>query len=294
MFHKVIFNGLPGTGKSTCALSYPGVEQIVFGADEEVTALTFRGRSDILPAVKPDWFTRLTPEEQLKFTDEKVDELTVAKLTKIGRARNVRWLRQYLARTKLDLLATKRPELQTLVLDNWTPFAQEYEDYIEIIYGNEFVTKEGGWDTAAYYKRFGSQLSDFLRNFMSLPCHTIVTCHISMMMPEEQAAVTPFFQQAKAGGKREWLPLVTGKVARNAMAAVPAYRFFLKTEERPGLSSRFIAKLEADEANVGMATARIQPFRNPREICFPRRQFYQVFNQALTEYLETGTPVANP
>ena len=294
MWHKVVFNGLPGTGKTTCALSYPGVRQIVFGADEEVTALNFRDRTDIFPPLKLDWYETLKPEERAKFTDEKISELDIAKLTKIGRSRNVRRLRQYLYRTKDALLTGANVNLQTLVLDNLTPFSQEFEDYTETIWEREFITKEGGFDTAAYYKRFASELSDFLRLFMSLPCHTLVTCHIGMMMPEEVAAVTPFFQQAKSGGKREWLPLLTGKGARNAVASIPAYRFFLKTEESAGQASTFIAKLEADEANVGMATARIQPFENPRRICFPRNRFYETFQAALEEYLKTGVPVKNP
>jgi len=73
MFHRVALLGSPGTGKSTAGLSYPGVEQHVWGSSEEDTAQSFIGREDILPAVKPDWFDVLTDEERAKFTDEKVN-----------------------------------------------------------------------------------------------------------------------------------------------------------------------------------------------------------------------------
>ena len=72
MFHKVCFLGQPGTGKSTCGLSYPGVEHIVFGSSEETTAKNFVDRTDILPVIKFDWYENLDAKEKAKFTDEKV------------------------------------------------------------------------------------------------------------------------------------------------------------------------------------------------------------------------------
>ena len=138
MFHKVAFLGSPGTGKSSMGLSYPGIEQHVWGSSEETTALNFVGRTDILPPVKLDWYETLKEEERVKFTQEGVSELEIAKLSKLGRTRNVARYRRYLYQIKSDLLAKKRPELQTVFLDNVTPFSQEFEDYVETVWGQDF------------------------------------------------------------------------------------------------------------------------------------------------------------
>lgn len=293
MFHKVAFLGSPGTGKSSMGLSYPGVEQHVWGSSEETTALNFIGRTDILPPVKLDWYETLKEEERLKFTQEGISELDIAKLTKLGRARNVARYRRYLYQIKSDLLAKKRLELQTVFLDNLTPFSQEFEDYVETVWGQDFVTKEGNFDTIGYYKRFSSELTDFLRLFMSLPCHTLLSCHVSMMASEEAAANTQFLKQATVGIKKEWSPLLTGR-SRHVLAAIPDWVFFLRVEESPGQPTKYVAKLEADEQNVGVAKPRLQPFVDPRRLLFPKGQFYQVFSQAIEQFQKTGKPVANP
>lgn len=294
MWHRIAFLGSPGSGKSTAGLSYPGIEQHVYGSSEDTTALNFVGRTDILPPVKLDWYTTLTEVERAKFADEKVTELDIAQLTKLGRARNVARYRRYLYQLKNALLTKIRPELQGVLLDNLTPFAQEFEDYVEVVWGKDFVTKDGNFDTVAYYKRYASELTDFLRLFFSLPCHTLLTCHVAMVASEEVAANIQFMQAAKMGGaKKEWQPLLTGKV-RFLLASLPDWVFFLRVEETPGQATRYIAKLEADDSNVGVAKPRVQPFQNPRRIEFPRNQFYATFNAALTEYLATGKPVANP
>ena len=293
MLHKVAVLGSPGTGKSTLGLSYPGVEQHEFGSSESTTALNFVGRTDILPPVKLDWYDTLTEEERAKFSDEKVSELEVAQLSKKGRAKNVARYRRYLYGLKSDLLVKKRPEVQSVFLDNLTPFANEFEDYVEIVWGKDFVTKDGNFDTISYYKRYASELTDFIRLFMSLPCHTILSCHVAMLASEEAGANVKFLEQAKSPLRKEWQPLLTGKV-RNVLAGIPDYVFFLKVEESPGQPTKYVAKLEADEQNVGVAKPRVQPFQNPRRIEFPKNQFYPVFNQALEEYLKTGKPVTNP
>ena len=291
MFHRTAFLGSPGTGKTTMALSYPGVQHHVFGSSEETTALNFIGRTDILPPVKLDWFETLTDVERAKFTDEKVSELDIAALMKLGRARNVARYRRLLYALKGDLLAKKRPEIQSIVLDNLSPFADEFADYVETVWGREFITKEGNFDTIAYYKRFASELADFIRLFMSLPCHTLLTCHIQMMASEEAAANTPFLKQAQQPLRKEWSPLLMGRV-RHLLAGIPDWVFFLRVEEAPGQPTKYVAKLEADEQNVGVAKPRIQPFANPRRLEFSKNRFYETFQAALTSYLTDGTPVA--
>ena len=293
MFHKVAFLGSPGTGKSSMGLSYPGIEQHVWGSSEETTALNFVGRTDILPPIKLDWYETLKEEERVKFTQEGISELEIAKLSKLGRARNVARYRRYLYQIKSDLLAKKRPELQTVFLDNVTPFSQEFEDYVETVWGQDFVTKDGNFDTIGYYKRFSSELTDFLRLLMSLPCHTLLSCHVSMMASEEAAANTQFLKQATVGIRKEWSPLLTGR-SRHVLAAIPDWVFFLRVEESPGQPTKYVAKLEADEQNVGVAKPRLQPFVDPRRLLFPKGNFYQVFSQAIEAYQKSGKPVSNP
>src|SRR3990167_8434021 len=140
MLHKIAFLGSPGTAKSTCGLSYPGVEQHCWGSSEDTTAANFIVRTDILPPIKLDWYDTLTEEEKAKFTDEKVSELDIALLTKKARAKNVARYRRYLYQVKQALAEQSRPELQTIFLDNLTPFAQEFEDYTEIVWGKDFLT----------------------------------------------------------------------------------------------------------------------------------------------------------
>ena len=115
-----------------------------------------------------------------------------------------------------------------------------------------------------------------------------------MLANEETAANTQFLQAAKTGGiRKEWQPLLTGKV-RNVLAGIPDWCFFMKVEEQAGQSTKYIAKLEADETNVGVAKPRIQPYLNPRRIEFPKNQFYSSFNAALEQYLKTGKLGENP
>lgn len=290
MNHKLVVLGSPGSGKTTVGLSYPSVQHHIFGSSEETTAQNFMGRTDILPPVKLDWYDTLKPEEKTKFTDEKITELEIAQLTKLGRARNVARYRRFLYQLKQDLLEGKQKEIQTIFLDNLTPFSQEFEDYVEVVWYKDFITKDGNFDTINYYKRFSSELTDFLRLFMSLPCHTILSCHIAMIAPEEVQANIQFLQAAKVGGlRKEWQPMLTGRV-RNILAGIPDWCFFLFLRESPGQATQYLAKLEADESNVGIAKPRIQPYKNPREIRYTKNKFYEEFSGALEAYLKSGQP----
>src|SRR3990167_11094109 len=116
MFHRTALLAQPGGGKSTCGLSYPGVEQHVFGSSEEDTALNFPHRKDILTPIKMDWFECLNDAEKAKFSDEKVSETEVAQLTKTARAKNIAKYRRYLYQLKNDLGQGKRPEVKTVFL----------------------------------------------------------------------------------------------------------------------------------------------------------------------------------
>lgn len=87
---------------------------------------------------------------------------------------------------------------------------------------------------------------------------------------------------AKKGGviKKEWQPLVTGK-SKFALAGLFTHAFYLWCEESPGQASKYLAKLEADDSNVGVAKGRIQPFDNPRRIVLPKGTFFEMFNEKL-------------
>lgn len=280
--HKVLVCGLPGTGKSTLGLSYPGVEQHVFGSSEEDTALGFSGRSDILPPVKLDWYDCLKDDEKEKFTSESVSEEQVAMLQKRARARNIAKYRRYLYKLK-DELKSGKSEVKTVFMDNFTPFSQEFEDYVEVVWAQELTTKQGNFDQIAFYKKYQSELTDFMRMIISLPCHVVVSSHISMVAAEEISANTQFIKAASMGGvKKEWQPMVTGK-AKFALAGLFTWAFYMWCEEMPGQRTKYLAKLEADDANVGIAKSRFQPFEKPNKIQIPKGEFYQFLEEALNK-----------
>ena len=295
MFHSTVALGSPGSGKSTLGLSYPGVEQHVFGSAEEDTALGFVGRTDILKPVKLDWFECLSPEEQAKFSAEGTKEEELGLLSERARAKNLIRYRRYLYGLKADLLAGKRPELKTIFLDNFTPFALDFQDYVKVVYAKDFLTKEGNFNSIAFSIKYQQEVADFLRFFTSLPCHRVMSCHIGMTVDEETASKVNFMKDTQQGIKypKEWQPLIMGK-SKYIFSSIFTWAFFLDTEENPGQATKYFAKLEADTGTVGIAKSRLQPFVNPRRVEFPRTQFYPVFNAALETYLKTGQPVANP
>lgn len=289
MFHRVALLGCPGASKSTCGLSYPGVEQHVFGSSEEDTALNFSKRTDILKPVKPEWFDCLTPEQKTKFTDEKVTEDEIATMTKIARAKNIAKYRRYLYSLKNDLAQGKRPELKTVFLDNGTPFAQEFQDYVEVVFAKEFETDKGNFNSIKFSIKYQSELTDFLRLFYSLPCHTLMSFHISMNLDEETASKANFMEDTKKGIKypKEWQPMIYGK-AKYVLAGIPTWAFYLWAEESAGQANKYFAKLEADSANVGIAKSRIQPFAKPSKIELPNGIFYDFLNEAVETKLKGG------
>ncbi len=282
MFHRTALLGQPGSSKSTCGLSYPGVEQHVFGSSEEDTAFNFSDRKDILPPYKPDWFDCLTDDEKKKFTDEKASETEITNLTKVARAKKIAKYRRYLYGLKNDIPAGKRPELKTIFLDNGTPFCQEFQDYVEVVFSKDFLTEAGNFNSIKFAIRYQSELTDFFRLFYSLPCHTVMSFHVSMNVDEETAAKVNFLEDLKKGIVRpkEWMPMIFGK-AKFVLAGIPTWAFFLWCEEEAGKQNKYYAKLEADSANVGVAKGRIQPFDKPNKIELPKGEFYQFLNDAI-------------
>ena len=286
ILHRTALLGQPGSSKSTCGLSYPGVEQHVYGSSEEDTALNFPTRKDILKPLKIDWFDCLTDEEKKKFTDDKTSEEEIAKLSKIARAKKIAKYRRYLYSLKADIPAGKRPELKTVFLDNGTPFCQEFQDYVEIVHSKEFMTEAGNFNSIKFAIRYQSELTDFFRLFYSLPCHTVISFHVSMNVDEETAAKVNFLEDLKKGIVRpkEWMPMIFGK-AKFVLAGIPTWAFFLWCEENAGQPNKYYAKLEADSANVGVAKSRIQPFEKPSKIELPKGSFFDFLNSAVEKKL---------
>lgn len=280
-YHVGVF-GQPGTSKSTCGLSFPGVEQHVFGSSEELTAVNFTGRTDILPPVKWDWMEFLTPEEKAKMFDEKTDDAGLDHLRRLGTARKIKKYRRYILQLKDELNNGKRPELKTVFLDNGTPFLEQYRDWFDIVFGFKYTTSAGNFDSIKASIDFASEVSDFIELFNSLPCHTVMSFHVSMAVDEETAAKVDFMGDAKKGIKhsKEFQPLVVGKI-KYQLAGKFDFAFFLLAEESPGQANKYIAKLEADSANVGIAKSRIQPFDKPGRIELPKGLFFDLLDGAI-------------
>lgn len=74
--------------------------------------------------------------------------------------------------------------------------------------------------------------------------------------------------------------MISGKI-KYAVGGKFDFAFFLSTEESPGLPNKYIAKLEADSANVGIAKGRIQPFPKGGRIELPNGTFYDFLNKAI-------------
>lgn len=285
----------PGGAKTTFGLSAPGVEQHVWGSSEEATRDNFPERvksGDILEPVKFNWYDCLDEKEKAKFTDESVSEIAIGELTKVARAKNIAKYRRYLYKLKNEHKPDEKRK--TLFMDNGTAFSQDFEDYVRVVYGAEFATKEGNFNSIAFAIKFKNEYADFMRMFLDLPYNCIVSYHIAMTLDEATAAKADFMKDTAKGIKypKEWQPMVMGQ-AKYLLAGLYDFAFYMWTEESAGQPTRFLAKLEADDSSVGMAKGRIQPFLNPRKIEFPKNRGFEYLEEALRVYRETGIPFNN-
>lgn len=287
--------GQPGSSKSTIGLSFPGVEQHVFGSSEHYTAKNFVERKDILSPLVWDWMDFLKEEEKEKLFSEDESKSDIEKereageLKKLATARKIAKYRRYILKTKQDLKTGKRPDLKTLFLDNGTPFVNEFADYIDVVFHNEFVTSGGNYDSIKFSIKFSKEFGDFIRLFNSLECNTVISFHVQMTVDEETAANVDFMNDAKKGVKhnKEFNPMVPGKV-KYSLPGMFDHAFFLFTEESPGQPNKYIAKLEADSSNIGIAKARLNPFDNPRRIVLEKNGFYDQFMREYNKKFSTG------
>ncbi len=284
-FHVGLF-GQPGSSKSTCGLSFPGVEQHVFGSSEEFTAINFPKRTDILPPVKLDWMQFLTPEEKVKLFKDDATDIDSDYLRKLATKRKITKYRRYILQLKDDLLSGKRPELKTVFLDNATPFFDQFRDWLDIVHVAKFTTAQGNYDSIKASMTFSEEVSEFLELFNSLECNTVMSFHVEMAVDQETASKVNFLKDTKDGIKysKEFQPMITGK-SKYSLAGKFDLAFFLSTEENPGQANKYIAKLEADSANVGIAKGRIQPFQKGGRIELPNGTFYEFLNKTIEDKL---------
>lgn len=289
-YHVGIF-GQPGASKSTIGLSFPGVEQHVFGSSEEFTANNFPERKasgDILPPLKWDWMEFLSEEEKAKLfsaKDEDYDKI-LPQMQQLGTARKIRKYRRYILQLKSDILTGKRPELKSVFLDNGTPFMAQYRDWFDITQGHRFITEKGNYDSIKASIAFNDEMSSFVEEFNSLPCNTVMSFHVQMAVDQETAAKVDFMNDSKKGIKyaKEFQPMITGSFKYH-IAGKFDFAFFVSAEENPGQNNKYIAKLEADSANVGIAKGRIQPFDKASRIELPKGTFFDLLDGAVKKKL---------
>ena len=267
----IYLGGLPGTGKTTNLLSFPGVEQHVFGSAEEVTAKNFNGRADILPHVRFDWYDCLNDKEKDELAEDKTTEQRIEEIKTRAKYYNILRYIKYIYKLRRDLEKGERKEVQTAGLDNLTPFADDFKSYVATKYKADIYTAQGNFDGRKFWPKYAEELDSFLRFFVKLPINTVVTSHLQMGLDEENA---PKAMDATAPKlQREWFPNLDGKM-RYSLGGIFSYDFYLWAEESAGQATKYLAKLEADENKIGLAKARFQPFSNPRRIEIPKNNFY--------------------
>ena len=288
MNYHVALLGQPGASKTTVGLSFPGLEHHIFGSSEELTAINFSKRKDILPIIKPDWMDYFLKDEKTderaKFFDDNTSEQEMDVIKRACTARMIKRYRRYILQLKEDLKAGKREELKTVFLDNGTPFLDYFRDWMDFYYVQKFVTEKGNYDSIKASIEFSQQASDFLELFNSLECNTVMSFHVTMTVDEENAAKVNFMEDSKKGIRypKEFNPLVTGNL-KYKLAGKFDFAFFLQTEENPGQPNKYIAKLEADASNIGIAKGRLQPFEIGRRIELPNDTFYDFLNAAIAK-----------
>ncbi len=173
-------------------------------------------------------------------------------------------------------------ELKTVFLDNGTPFADDFQDYVKVVYAKEFETKEGNYNSIAFSIKYKSELADFLRMLTELPCNVVASFHINMTLDEANAAKADFMKDAGKWIKytKEWQPMLMGQ-SKYILPGIFDYCFYLWIEESAGQATKYLAKLEADDSTVGIAKSRFQPFDNPRRIEFPKNHAHEYFTKAI-------------
>lgn len=296
MKHKVMLMGEPGVGKSLAGLSYPGVQQHVWGSSEEDTAINFPQRTDILKPLKFNWQDCYSAKdlEAIKAI-EAVDEDILIKQKKKelyknkAKARNVAQYIKYLEGLGREIEEGKHPGLETVFLDNFTPFSEDLWAYTQVLHEGDY-TEKNQWNLHTDYQNYIKHVLDLLDK---LPIHAIISIHVVMELDEEMKSKTNFLEQAKVASRKEWQPNLMGKF-KYQLAGKFSFAFYMFTEEEAGKDTKYLAKVVADSQNVGVAKSRINPFEadtrhaNGRRIVIPKGGFYGLLEDALNKYKQGG------
>jgi len=298
--HKLGLFGPPGVGKSLLGLSYReaigGVLQMVFGSSEDATSNSFADKSGILTPYKPDWYDYLTADEKTALLKEPevgkelAHEASLGIIKEKANARLVVKFRRYLAHLKQKMLAGDKDVPGAIFLDNGTPFGDLFGDYVMQVFASEFETKGGNFDSIKFSIKYGKELMEFYRELYSLPCHVIVSFHVSMTVDEQTASKVDFMNDSKSGIKhqKEWQPLIVGQ-AKYRIAGIPDYAFFMSVEENHGQKPKYVAKMIADDKSVGVGKSRSNPFEGMKEhaeggkIIVPKGSFYKFFDELINK-----------
>ena len=275
---KAFLAGLPGTSKTTCALSFPGVEQSVWGIGEEETRENFVGREDILPCVKWLWRDQLSEVEKDELADDQTSDRRLEELECKGKHANIVKFKKYIYKTARQVEKGDRPELLTFVVDNLCPLAEEFKYYIMTKYRDDIYTREGNFDGRKFWPKYLDELKALIRLIVDLPVNVVITSHVALSIEEENASKA--FEPGAQKLNKEWLPNLDGKI-RFEIGGLFSYCFFLWVEESPGKPNKYYAKAEADDRNIGLAKVRFQPFPNPRRIELKKNAFYEQLTTAM-------------
>jgi hypothetical protein len=282
--YKVYCGGLPGSSKTTCGLSFPGtLEHHVWGVGEEETQGNFN-RSDFV-TVRNLWPECLSEKDRDVLYAPGTSDHELTRIEERAQHANILRYKKSIHKLRRDLELGKRPDLQTLLFDNLTPFADEFKSYIMIKYEADIFTREGNFDGRKFWPKYMDELVAFIRLIIDLPLNIVFTSHIALSVDEENAARV--LDKDANRLPKEWLPNLDGKV-RFALGGFFSYCFFLWVEETPGRPNRYFAKAEADDKMVGLAKCRLQPFSNPRRIELPKNNFYGFLHEAIKGASKSG------
>ena len=279
MLIKTLLLGESGAGKSTAGLSFPGVLQIVFGSTEEHTAVGFKNRTDILSPVKFEWRDCLNEKDKEAIAkirssgDELTQDKQIAPIHDKARARAVSRFFAYLDNLYDEIKSGKRPEIKTVMIDNWSPLSQELLIYTQMLHDD--VSEKESFKMWEKYYFYCDRVFDALN---AMPVNAVVTSHVSMNLPEEIAAKVSFFDQAKSNvaTKKDWECHMVGKYKFRIKGKFD-YAFFLYNEEELGKPMKYYAEL------AGLGKGRINPFEGKPKIEMPKGKFYEFFNDAVTK-----------
>jgi hypothetical protein len=259
-------------------LSFPGVEQHVFGSTEHHTAEGFVGRTDILSPLVFDWRSHFLDKERKAIEEikKKHEDILDQKKEIIpfenkARARMIDKYLDHLDQMVLDINGGKRPEVKTVFVDNFTPLSEDLWNYAEVMYAKNYTEK-------TEFKLWGDYyfLCDKVLDALNkMDCNAVVACHVKMGLDEDIAAKVPFFKQTEVASKKDWQPFVGGQYKFKLKSKFD-YSAFMFTEEPLGQPTKYFADFR------GLGKARVKPFED-KPILVPKGSFYKFLSEAINK-----------